>query len=118
VDERVLEVDGVEDIVLEETIVEEIVDMLLEDEDSDDKDSEEDEDVDGLVGVGEVELIPSVELEVVGGALVVVELGLALGWLPAAAALITLGSSLGRGTLPLTVHPPEADGQAGGLKVG
>lgn len=32
--------------------------------------------------------------------------------------LMMLGSSLGSATFPLTVHPPEALGQAGALNVG
>lgn len=80
----------------EVTKVEEIVDMLLEDGTR----------VDDTV-VSTVELGVSWEL-----------LGCVSAWISEATDVMMPGSSLGRGTSPLTVHPPEAPGQAGGLNVG
>lgn len=114
---------GMEELVLpvlkDGTIVED-VDMMVEDEETDEEEiAVDDGDVDRLLEVERVVGIPvDSGLEVVGAGSVVDRIGSFVGWLPAATALMMLGSSLGRETSPLTVHPPEEPGQAGGLKVG
>jgi hypothetical protein len=75
--------------------------------------------------VWEAERFASREVEVgtvpvglVGFAELVVGRGVAVGLTDAAAADTKLGSSVGRGTSPLTCHPMVADGQGGGLLLG
>lgn len=96
------------------TRVEGIIDMLL-DETREVETEEEESKVGRLLGFERIVGIPVVSTVELGGIFDV--LGLVPG-VSEATDLMILGSSLGSGTLPLTVHPPEAPGQAGGLNVG
>lgn len=97
--------------------VEEIVDMLLKDETNDDDSEVENTDIEILLEVKRTVGIPDDSADKLVGALDVDDSSSCL--LSDATDLMTLESSLGSGTLPsLTVHPPEAFGQAGGLNVG
>lgn len=101
---------------LDVTRVEETVDTLLDDGTKEDDAEVESSEVERLLEVERIVGIPVVST---------VELGVSwelVGCFSAggsdATELMMLGSSLGSATFPLTVHPPEALGQAGALNVG
>lgn len=116
--EVVVAIEKLVDSMLEDEVtrVEEIVDMLLGETREGDAEVV-DSDVETLLGFERSVGIPVDSTDELVGAVLDVNDSVSV-LLSDATDLMILESSLGSGTFPLMVHPPEAPGQAGGLNVG